>query len=246
MQAFNFVVDNLTLQGWLHLPDNLKPNLVIGSHGLLSTGNSPKQIALAKALNSHGIAYIRFDHRGVGLSEGDFASETTLANRTRDILAAHAFARVNFDLGPKLGLFGSSMGGATCLNAFNELQPQALVTVAAPVASADILQRQWHSLLKSDTDQNIPYLPDRHFHQFLENANKSFDLQPKLADINHVLVIHGTSDEIVPCTQAQLVFVAAQKPKKLLLQAGGDHTISDHKHQTEFLQAATEWFCEYL
>lgn len=246
MQAFNFVVDNLILQGWLHLPENSKPSVVIGSHGLLSTGNSPKQIALAAALNAHGIAYIRFDHRGVGLSEGDFASETTLLNRTRDLLAAHAFARVNFDLGPKLGLFGSSMGGATCLNAFNELQPQALVTAAAPVASADILQRQWHSLMQSGTDENMPYLPDWHCQQLLENANKSFNLQPKLTDINHILVIHGTSDEIVPCAQAQIIFAAAQEPKKLLLQTGGDHTISDSKHQTEFLQVATDWFCEYL
>lgn len=245
MQAFNFVVDNLTLQGWLHLPDNFRPNLVIGSHGLLSTANSPKQIALAQALNSRGIAYIRFDHRGVGLSEGDFASETTLPNRTRDLLAVHAFARINFDLGPKLGLFGSSMGGATCLNAFNELQPQALVTAAAPVASADILQRQWHSLTNSEHE----HLPDGHaghLQQLIINQNKSFNLLPKLSDINHILIVHGTKDEIVPYAQGQLIFMAAQEPKRLLLQTGGDHTISDYQHQTEFLQAATDWFCEYL
>lgn len=246
MQAFNFVVDNLTLQGWLHLPQSPGPNLVIGSHGLLSIGNSTKQIALAEALNARGIAYIRFDHRGVGLSAGCFASETTLANRTRDLLAVHAFARVNFDLGSKLGLFGSSMGGATCLNAFDELQPQALVTVAAPITSADILQRQRHSLMKSGTDENIPGLPDRDCQQLLENANKNFDLQPKLADINHVLVIHGANDEIVPCAQGRMLFAAAQEPKKLLLQTGGDHIISDPRQQTEFLQAASDWFCEYL
>lgn len=103
MQAFNFIVDNLTLQGWLHVPNNFRPSLVIGSHGLLSSGNSSKQIALAKALNAQGIAYVRFDHRGVGLSQGNFENETTLPNRTRDLLAAHAFVSANFDLGPKLG-----------------------------------------------------------------------------------------------------------------------------------------------
>lgn len=132
------------------------------------------------------------------------------------------------------------------MNAFMELQPQALVTVAAPIASADILQRQWHSLVKLNTDGNFQDLAGSHLQQLLENTNKNFNLQSKLSDINHVLVIHGTSDEIVPCTQAHMLFAAAREPKRLLLQTGGDHIISDQQHQTEFLQAATDWFCEYL
>lgn len=105
------------------------------------------------------------------------------------------------------------------------------MTVAAPVASADILPRS------AITDPNLA---------FLAKENKSFNLQPKLIDINHILVIHGTVDKIVPCNQGRMIYAAAREPKKLLLQTGGDHTISSPRHQTEFLQAATDWFRDYL
>lgn len=168
---------------------------------------------------------------GVGGSEGDFQSETTLTNRTRNLLAVYAFARCNFDLGDGLGLFGSSMGGATCLNAFANLRPRAIVTVAAPVASADIVPRN---------DVDDPNLV------FLAKENKSFNLQPKLAEINHILVVHGTNDEIVPYLQSRLIFEAAQEPKKLLLLTGADHTISATDQQIEFMQASVEWFRKHL
>lgn len=232
MKSFNFIVDNLTLQGWLHLPDNHPcPNFVIGSHGLLSTGASPKQIALANALNALGVAYIRFDHRGVGQSMGDFAVVTTLQNRTRDLLAVYEYARDNFDLGPKLGLFGSSLGGATCINAFAQLKPAAVVSIAAPLASADILPRGNY------TDPNL---------KFFQNSSKSFDLRQQLKVLNHILIIHGTADEIVPCAHGQQIYDAAKEPKQLLLLGSSDHTISAPKHQKAFINAAVSWYKQYL
>lgn len=232
MKQFTFIVDNLTLHGCLHLPPNRpNPNFVIGSHGLLSCGASPKQIALARALNKVGIAYIRFDHRGTGYSMGDFKTATTLLNRTRDLLALYAYARANFALGPQLGLFGSSLGGATCINAFSELKPKALVSVAAPIASADILPRG------NCNDPNLAFFRDR---------NKSFDLRDKLKAIKHILVIHGTNDEIVPFNHGQLIYAAAQEPKQLLQLPQGDHTISDPSQQQTFIKAAVNWYKQYL
>ncbi len=84
----HFISDSLRLCGILHLPLQKNPPVVIGSHGLLSSGNSPKQIALAQICNARGIAYFRFDHRGCGKSEGDFASVTTFKGRCTDLACA--------------------------------------------------------------------------------------------------------------------------------------------------------------
>ena len=43
-----FSSDGLLLKGFLHLPARKQPPVVIGSHGLLSSGASPKQVALAQ------------------------------------------------------------------------------------------------------------------------------------------------------------------------------------------------------
>ena len=71
-ENISFNSDSLKLKGVLHLPDDGQPPVVIGSHGLYSSGSSPKQIALAEQCNRLGIAYFRFDHRGCGSSQGEF------------------------------------------------------------------------------------------------------------------------------------------------------------------------------
>ena len=77
-EPITFSSDGLLLEGRLHMPEAQHPPFVIGSHGLFSTGDSPKQLALARHLNAAGIAFFRFDHRGCGRSAGSFRKETTI------------------------------------------------------------------------------------------------------------------------------------------------------------------------
>ncbi len=94
---------------------------------------------LAQRLTEQGIAFFRFDHRGCGKSEGDFAEVTSLEGRAADSpLAAIKALVTRKGAGPFLGLFGSSMGGAACLYVASKLEVPAVVTVAAPVRSRQI------------------------------------------------------------------------------------------------------------
>jgi alpha-beta hydrolase superfamily lysophospholipase len=113
-----FSSNGFTLKGTLHLPDAEHPPVVIGSHGLFSSGSSPKQIALAKRCNACGIAFFRFDHRGCGQSQGIFQEVTTLEARCNDMISAIKTIQNRNDTGNRIGLFGSSMGGAVCLSVF--------------------------------------------------------------------------------------------------------------------------------
>ena len=117
IKNISFTSDDFQLKGTLHLPpDTPSPPVVIGSHGLFSTGNSPKQTALAEKCAKLGIAYFRFDHRGCGESDGVFRDVTSLENRRKDLLNAISFIRGMDETGNTLGLFGSSFGGATALS----------------------------------------------------------------------------------------------------------------------------------
>lgn len=224
----SFASDGYRLQGTLHLPDVPQPNLIVGSHGLYSSGDSPKQLELAARCCQMGLAYFRFDHRGCGRSEGRFEKVTTLAGRGNDLIHAVTYLRTEFNLGPKLGLFGSSLGGATCLAAAGMLTPFRLVTLAAPVDS--------RSILEATEKHDAPVEP-----MFFKEAFQ-FDLRQELGTITGLLVIHGDDDEVIPPPHAKIIYERVRDPKKLLFVTDGDHRLSRRDHQQQLFRETLDWF----
>ncbi len=225
----SFPCDGLGIDAVLHRPPGDKPPVVIGSHGLFSNGDSPKQIALAESLNTTGIAYLRLDHRGCGLSEGEFDAVTTLDGRVRDIIEAVHVLKHALGHPFRLGLFGSSLGGTTCLAAAAELNPDRLVTLAAPVDSRSLLARA-----QSNPTVTLPSV-------FATDAFQ-FDLTGRLENLGNLLVIHGEADEVVPVEHARKIYAASREPKRLLINPGGDHRVTDPRHQKTFIEACRNWF----
>lgn len=226
--ALSFTSDGYRLQGFLHLPDVPQPNLIVGSHGLYSSSDSPKQSVLARLCCQAGLAYFRFDHRGCGRSQGRFEEVTTLTGRRNDIVDAVAYLRKEFKLGPKLGLFGSSLGGATCLAAAGMLTPFRMVTLAAPVDS--------HSILAAAEKHEAPVEP-----VFFKDAFQ-FDLRQDLETISGLLVIHGDHDEVIPPPHAAIIYEHVGDPKKLLFVSDGDHRLSRRDHQQLLMRESLDWF----
>lgn len=230
-----FSSDGFILRGVLHRPPKAgAPPVIIGSHGLLSNGSSPKQIVLARRCAACGIAFFRFDHRGCGHSQGRFQDVTSLAQRCRDLLYAATTLRSRKDTGPIIGLFGSSLGGAVCLSAAQALGARAVVTVAAPVRSRGIavLEGGKSKIRASPVHDHVPPL--------------TFDIAGQLPGLSHVLIVHGSADEVVPVENAHEIHRRVGNPKKLVVQSGGDHRMGDPDHQQTFADQATAWFCRYL
>jgi uncharacterized protein len=229
-----FTSDGFLLNGMLHLPETNLPPVVIGSHGLLSNSYSPKQIALARECNAHGIAYFRFDHRGCGQSDGVFNENTSLNDRRNDLISAVNTIQMRKDIGEKIGLFGSSMGGTVCISVADLLGIDAWVTYASPVRSISVTR----ALEKSDDIEKIKPL--------LDQKNLTWDVSDQLKHLHHIFILHGDSDAIVPPTNAHEIYTKSSKPKKLIIQKGGDHRMSKKKHQKYFLREAVNWFKEWL
>jgi uncharacterized protein len=225
-----FSADGYTLKGTLHLPEIETPPVVIGSHGLFSTGDSPKQIELAKQCNQAGIAFFRFDHRGCGQSDGIFEAVTSLDARCSDLMSAIKIIKKRKDVGSKLGLFGSSMGGAVCICVASQYHVDALVTVAAPVFGHVIVD----ALEKSKVPNKLT--------TSLTNMNRRSDITDKLSSLHHILIFHGDSDELIPASNALEIYEKTGDPKKLIMQSGGDHRMSNPTHQKTFIKEAVSWF----
>jgi alpha-beta hydrolase superfamily lysophospholipase len=230
--TITFTSGEYRLHGILHRPAGPGPfPLVIGCHGLLATGDSPKQLALAGRMTDTGWAYFRFDHRGCGHSSGDLHTATTFAGRCQDLKMAARMLLALPDLEPPLGLFGSSFGGAVCLACAGDIEAAAIVTLAAPMASAGIDAATIEDLLSPE-----PY-PGA-----LNRAALKFDLSQQVAALSHLLVIHGSEDDVVPFDNAVRIHAAAKAPKALLELQGGDHRISDPRHQERFLAESVKWY----
>jgi alpha-beta hydrolase superfamily lysophospholipase len=228
-KKINFLSDSFLLKGILHIPAVEKGPVIIGSHGLLSSGNSPKQIELARRCNDFGITFFRFDHRGCGKSEGVFKEVTSLDARRTDILSAIETIRGQGYIGSRIGLFGSSMGGAVCISVTGTTKIDSMVIIAAPLRSR-MIKRPDKKEDKIEYDEKKLY----------------FDISGKLSGINNILIFHGDGDKVVSFSNALELYEKAGDTKKLIIQKNGDHMMSNKAHQEEFIREAGLWFKERL
>ena len=229
-QIIHFKADNIKLTGTLHLPDAKHPPFVIGCHGLLADRSSPKQIALAKALNQIGIAYFRFDHRGCGDSQGEFDTQNLLTSRCSDLYHAIHTMESHSSLGGFAGLFGSSFGGTVVIATAAQTKVPLLATYAAPVSSRSIKKPSANEIQgKAPIVHTTPALYE-------------FDISTILSKVSNILVMHGEKDEIVPVEHANQIYLNSNEIKMLVIHEGGDHRMTHSIHQKDFLKKCLNWF----
>ncbi len=231
-----FVVDHLTLTGELFLPDTMDPPLVVGSHGLEGSRHSAKQQVLSRLLPENGMAFFRFDHRGCGDSQGNFVTDTSLAKRTKDFVAAVGHVLKRELTCRSIGLFGSSMGGAICINAWQALEKTGVNLCGGVLCAAPVKSRTIHNIPTRRTDAR-PALPLAFF-----KNNLLFDLTGQAAALHHVLLFHGDADKVVPVSNAHIIYDSMKAPKECIIQQGGDHRMSSLAHQAQFEARALAWY----
>lgn len=226
-----FASQDIQLEGVLHLPEAPEgAPLVVGVHGLFSSAESPKQIALGQALAERGIGFFRFSHRGCGNSAGEFGRVTTFEGRCADLIDAVFAARKEADFGPTLGLFGSSLGGTVCLATGRSLGASAVVALAAPLRSA-VIRRVLEEGDPAEAD--IPeWNPDA----------MAFDATEKANGLGNLLILHGDCDRVVTPSEAFRIYQLARMPKRLIMIRNGDHRLSGEECQEKFLRETVNWF----
>ncbi len=231
-----FISQGFLLKGVFHLPDIKNPPLVVGSHGLEGTKESAKQKVMARLLNENQIAFFRFDHRGCGQSQGDFVKDTSLEKRTIDYIAAVRHILGLNRTSRDIALFGSSMGGATCINAWEKLSLMDIRLCGAVLCASPVRSRSIENI-PVEANGSRPALPLSFFKE-----NLLFNILDKAENLSHVLIFHGDADKTVPVSNAHELFDRAKDPKRLIIQKGGDHQMTSKKHQNEFEAETLAWY----
>ncbi len=233
IEIVSFQSERQKISGVLHVPDVWSRACVIASHGLLSSKDSEKYIALGERLSREGFSMLRFDFRGIGESEGRLEDDT-ISRRIADLGAAIDFVKARPGLGNRVGLVGSSLGGyVSLIKAAMDKEIRAMVVWATPFHLDDLGSKK----------QNEDYpLPAEAFFKDLPKHR----LLPLLPKISNCMVIHGEEDELVPVDQAWEIFHSLSEPKEIHILEGADHRLTEPNHRQRAMELTTEWFKKYL
>lgn len=233
IERFELPAPVLKVSGILTTPETSAKRYpcVVISHGLISSKDSSKSVALADAFCSAGIASCRFDYHGCGESEGKLR-DTTLTVRLANLQTVVEYVRRHAGLDPfAIGLSGSSFGGSTTL----------LLAALDPTIRCAILMATPYRLEKRPDDE----LDQVGFTDIYEDFS-NYDLLSEAGRVSRGLVIHGDSDETVPWQEGEAIYQHLSQPKRFELVKGGDHVFSDPIHRDKVIQLSVDWSKRFL
>lgn len=200
------------------------------------------------ALAAAGIAVLRFDFTGLGMSEGDF-SHTDFSSNVADLISA-AEELTRRAGAPKI-LIGHSLGGAAVLAAAPKLgSVRAVVTVGAPAGPAHVahLFRESEDAIRREGEAEVE-LFGRTFtirRQFLDDVAQQ-DLLAGVREMKKaLLVFHAPRDEIVGIDNATEIFVAAKHPKSFISLDGADHLLTRKADAIYVAEVIAAWASRYV
>lgn len=200
--------DTTSLSGWW-IPATQKPlGTVVHFHG--NAQNMTAHFSSVVWLPKNGFNLFVFDYRGYGASAGTPSKEGLY----RDSLAAIAYVRQRADVDPqKIVVLGQSLGGANAITAIGRgnVGPIAGLVIDSAFSSYPGVARDHAGSLASTVGTLI---------------SDDFNPQDFIAQISPtpILILHGTSDQVVPYRHGQILYERAKQPKELWTIEGGQHT----------------------
>jgi len=233
---------NKRLSVMVHRPTGFSqgtPVLVL-CHGFLGDKIGANQLTknLANFIEQLGYGVVRFDYAGSGDSEGDFANDTSVAGWRQDLesILVWVHNQADFKKSP-IVLYGHSLGGLVALTHPADDNRIVARIAFAPVTKAvenfrDIIfgQNLWQQALQGESIKNFygraftlnsQFVQDLMAHTYSPIENLAATTQP-------LLIIQGTTDEVIPLPGTQALYAAYEGQKELVITdfdhlAAGQH-----------------------
>jgi len=204
---------------------SIETPIMILCHGF--TGNKNGSSAgLEKVLNAKNIATLRFDFRGHGESDGDFA-KITVSEAVQEVHAAVEFVKKLWY--SKIWLFGSSFGGMASL-------------IAASEMDEEIEEWKKNSFLQYINNKGKEI---RLNYSFFEDS-ASYDIYQAAQNISiPTLIMHGDIDTVVPIEQSKKT-VSILSDAKLEVFPGVDHRYKEERAFDKMVGLVSEFVSQKL
>lgn len=241
--------DGSLLSARLDLPPKAPSAYALFAHCFTCGKDVLAATRISAALNAQGIAVLRFDFTGLGLSEGEFAN-TNFSSNVTDLVRAADFLRERHTA-PTL-LIGHSLGGAAVLSAAHEIaEVRAVVTLGAPSEPIHVARQLGDETLarlgtEHEVGVSLAGRPFRIQRQFLDDL-RAQRLREKIASLGcALLVMHAPLDEVVGIDQARRIFESARHPKSFVALDGADHLLTGRAQAAYAADVIAAWAAPYL
>ncbi len=237
--------NGVRLCGLLNRPSENTDEVVILAHGYGSHKNRPKYLRFAKEFGKRNIATFRFDFLGRGESEGSFEDITISEGANSILKAIDILKSKDFS---EFGLIGISFGGissAIASSKTDELKALVLVCPVSDYVSKKVLEMTDDGIRKWK-ETGCTQIEDRLLrYQFFEDAKKN-----NVYDVAHrinvpTMIIHGTSDEIVPFEQSMKTS-GLIKNCRLERVEGCGHRFSKKEYFEKMIELAVDFVSENI
>ena len=232
----------------LELPAAEPRAYALFAHCFTCSKDSKAAAYISQALAARGIAVLRFDFTGLGMSGGDFA-ESNFSSNVGDLLAAANYLREQHRA-PQL-LVGHSLGGAAVLAAAHGIaEARAVATIATPYEPKHIehlLEDSKEEILAAgEAKVDIGGRPFTIRRQFLEDLEHHHPAKTIGALKKALLILHSPHDRIVDIDSAARIFVAAKHPKSFVSLDDADHLLSRAEDAAYTAEVLAAWASRYL
>lgn len=219
--------DGLSLQGWFIPGDPaiFNNNTWVWFHG--NGGNIGHRIdELALAHHRIGANLLIFDYRGYGESEGTASEQGTYL----DSRAVIEYLVSRFDVDEqRIVYLGHSLGAAVAVE-LALTRPPAAVVLVSPFAS-----------VRDMASATLPFPPVGWL------VRNHYDNLTRIRQLRlPVLVLHGDQDEIVPISQGQKLYEAANEPKRFQVLEGAAHNDTYEVGGEQYWGTIEEFLGEFL
>lgn len=253
-----FINEDAKIFGVVHKPiGEEKAPAVLFCHGLAGhrIGTHRMYVSLSENLSRVGIVSLRFDFRGQGDSEGNFA-EMTLEGEVSDALEALNYLKsLPFVDSKRIGIFGRSFGGAISILAAHRLGDVKSIALWAPVYDAKQWEEQWEMFETHQMNEQARHkmmringqLPSISFFKELF----AMDLRKEVESLNHIpmLLIHGKKDPLVGIEHSEKYIEIRKKgfaKTEFIKLLHSDHDFTHPEEKLRAINQTSQWFAKTL
>jgi fermentation-respiration switch protein FrsA (DUF1100 family) len=229
--------DGTRLSGWFIPAVGTPKGTVIHFHG--NSQNMTAHFGFVSWLPAQGFNLFVFDYRGYGTSDGTPDRQGVY----EDSLAAldYIAARPDIDHN-RLLVLGQSLGGA---NAVAAVGSRPIAGIRAVVIDSAFASYQGIVRDKIAAMPLLSFVRTPLSHLLISNSLSPDAFIANIAPIP-LLIIHGTSDRVVPYSHGKRLFELAREPKQFWTIEGGAHTDAFADPGSPYRQRLVDFFNEAL
>ncbi|MEZ5920935.1 MAG: alpha/beta fold hydrolase [Parvularculaceae bacterium] len=236
------------LAGVLELPEAPPRAFALFAHCFSCSKDIRAAREIARSLCAEGVAALRFDFAGLGMSEGEFA-DTNFSSNVDDLVAAADFLRAEYSA-PAL-LVGHSLGGAAALAAVARIEEvRAVATIGAPASAAHVADhfgdKRSEIVTEGEAEVSLAGRPFIIRRQFLEDIERADVLGAASRLARPLVIMHAPLDQTVGIENAGRIFAAARHPKSFISLDKGDHLLTGAGDAPYAARVLAAWASRYI